>query len=77
MSLGSGAAPASKEMGFQETKEAGENSGIMETKATERIEGSEDNDTDDEAGGEEGEEESKLQLGPRFSLKQHLEKDKV
>ncbi|KAK4770224.1 hypothetical protein SAY87_030756 [Trapa incisa] len=76
MSLDSGAALTSKEMGFQETKEAGENSGIVEAKTAEMIDGNEDNGPDDEAGVEEGEDESKLHLGPRFSLRQQLEKDK-
>ncbi|PKI64207.1 hypothetical protein CRG98_015394 [Punica granatum] len=65
-------------MGVEETKEVGENSGTaaVEVKADERVDGGGENDTDDEAREEEDEEGSKLQLGPRISLKQHLEKDK-
>lgn len=74
------ATSSSKDMGFVDNKEAGENRGGLEAKATENVVGAgEDSEDDYEAEGREEEEDpdSKLQLGPRFSLKEHLEKDKV
>lgn len=85
MSLAVGAVSSSKNMGFDENKEEGE-------KSTREIEEAKQ-EGDDEGGKisrqmseaslyttdqeEEDDERSKLQLGPQYTLKEQLEKDKV
>uniref|UniRef100_A0A5B7AE83 Putative rho GDP-dissociation inhibitor 1-like n=1 Tax=Davidia involucrata TaxID=16924 RepID=A0A5B7AE83_DAVIN len=79
MSLDVGAVSCSKNMGFDENKEAGEKSGVQESG-----DGREENmkrsmsetslyATEEE---EEDEEGNKIQLGPQCTLKEQLEKDK-
>ena len=85
MSLAVGAVSSSKNMGFDENKEEGEKS----TREIEEVK----QEGDDEGGKisrqmseaslyttdqeEEDDERSKLQLGPQYTLKEQLEKDKV
>lgn len=85
MSLAVGAVSSSKNMGFDENKEGGEKSTRETVEANREADGegqrisrqvSETSmyTTDQE---EEDDEGNKLELGPQYTLKQQLEKDKV
>lgn len=92
MSLSVGAVSSSKSMGFDENKESGgeNSSGVLETKTQQHeCGGGGDDETEGRIfrtmsetslyateGEEEDEEHYKLELGPQYSLKEQLEKDK-
>ena len=76
-----GAVGSSNNMGFDEKMEAGDKSGALETKTSETMSANQvgvDESSQNAAEEEEEEEvERKIKLGPQFTLKEQLEKDKV
>ncbi|KAJ9686417.1 hypothetical protein PVL29_015358 [Vitis rotundifolia] len=66
-------------MGFDEQMEAGDKSGALETKTSETMSANQvavDESSQNAAEEEEEEVERKIKLGPQFTLKEQLEKDK-
>ncbi|RVW38849.1 Rho GDP-dissociation inhibitor 1 [Vitis vinifera] len=74
-----GAVGSSNNMGFDEKMEAGDKSGALETKTSETMSANQvgvDESSQNAAEEEEEEVERKIKLGPQFTLKEQLEKDK-
>ena len=75
-----GAVGSSNNMGFDEKMEAGDKSRALETKTSEPMSANQvgvDESSQNAAEEEEEEVERKIKLGPQFTLKEQLEKDKV